>query len=251
MSDDRIGAWPGARSQPCGRGPRRHAAWGSAFNRLPRALQSLFFRRRCESGLTGSRRRRHCRLTRSPGTCRIGLYPPGGYTVRVFFLRRRELGLTSPKSVGTAGILGPRDLPVRLRSNRSPRGYACFGEGVVADEPAVKRAVAFFDGQNLYRHAKDAFGHSHPNYHPVRLFDAVCADKGWENRGVRFYTGTPAARHSPMWHGYWANRLLAMRHEGIFVESRPIRYWRVKNEDGSFGSGYVPQEKRHRPPTGA
>ena len=111
----------------------------------------------------------------------------------------------------------------------------------MADEPAVKRAVAFFDGQNLYRHAKDAFGHSHPNYHPVRLFDAVCADKGWENRGVRFYTGTPAARHHPMWHAYWANRLLAMRREGIFVESRPIRYRRI--DDGRRGTRYVAQEK--------
>ena len=26
-------------------------------------------------------------------------------------------------------------------------------------EPDVKRAVSFIDGQNLFRHAKDAFGH--------------------------------------------------------------------------------------------
>ena len=69
----------------------------------------------------------------------------------------------------------------------------------MADEPAVKRAIAFFDGQNLYRHAKDAFGHHHPNYHPIKLFDAVCADKGWESRGVRFYMGTPSHGHSEMW----------------------------------------------------
>ena len=72
----------------------------------------------------------------------------------------------------------------------------------MADEPVVKRAVAFFDGQNLYRHAKDAFGHHHPNYDPKKLFDAICADKGWANRGVRFYTGTPARERSEMWHGY-------------------------------------------------
>ena len=30
-------------------------------------------------------------------------------------------------------------------------------------EPDIKRAVSFIDGQNLYRHAKDAFGHHHPN----------------------------------------------------------------------------------------
>ena len=31
-------------------------------------------------------------------------------------------------------------------------------------EPDVKRAVSFVDGQNLFRHAKDAFGHYHPNF---------------------------------------------------------------------------------------
>ena len=56
-------------------------------------------------------------------------------------------------------------------------------------EPAIKRAVAFFDGQNLYRHAKDAFGHHHPNFDPIKLFDAVCAELSFENQGIRFYTG--------------------------------------------------------------
>ena len=109
----------------------------------------------------------------------------------------------------------------------------------------MKRAVAFFDGQNLYRHAKDAFGHHHPNYHPVKLFDAVCADRGWQNRAVRFYTGTPAAKHSAMWHGYWTKRILAMRREGILVESRPLRYREhiVEQDDGTTEIAWIPQEK--------
>lgn len=115
----------------------------------------------------------------------------------------------------------------------------------MAAEPVVKRAIAFFDGQNLYRHAKEAFGHHHPNYHPAKLFDAVCADRGWENRAVRFYTGTPDAKHSAMWHGYWANRLLAMRREGIAVESRPLRYRKhiVDQDDGTVEIAWIPQEK--------
>ena len=115
----------------------------------------------------------------------------------------------------------------------------------MAAEPAVKRAIAFFDGQNLYRHAKDAFGHHHPNYDPKKLFDAVCADKRWENNGVRFYTGMPKHAHSAMWHGYWVNRLLSMRRAGIIVESRPLRY-RVQDvqlADGTVETRYVPQEK--------
>ena len=115
----------------------------------------------------------------------------------------------------------------------------------MADEPAVKRAIAFFDGQNLYRHAKDAFGHHYPNFDPQKLFDAICADKGWESCGVRFYTGTPAYQHDAMWHGYWANRLLAMRRAGILVESRPIRYreHELALPDGTVETRYVPQEK--------
>lgn len=115
----------------------------------------------------------------------------------------------------------------------------------MADEPAVKRAIAFFDSQNLYRHAKDAFGHHYPSYDPQRLFDAVCTDKGWESRGVRFYTGTPSQKHSEMWNGYWANRLLAMRRKGIIVESRRLHYRRhyIELADGSVETRYIPQER--------
>ena len=112
-------------------------------------------------------------------------------------------------------------------------------------EPRVKRAVSFIDGQNLYRHAKSAFGHHHPNYDPIKLSEAVCAANDWTSCGVRFYTGTPALDRSPMWHGYWERRMLAMRRAGIEVFSRPIRY-RTENillPDGSTVTSVVGQEK--------
>jgi hypothetical protein len=113
------------------------------------------------------------------------------------------------------------------------------------DEPIEKRAVAFFDGQNLYRHAKEAFGHHHPNYDPVRLFDALCAREGWRPFGVRFYTGTPAFSKSPMWHGFWSNKLLSLRRAGVLVYSREIRYHQheVEMPDGSSVMLETPQEK--------
>ena len=92
----------------------------------------------------------------------------------------------------------------------------------MSTEPDIKRAVSFIDGQNLYRHAKAAFGHHHPNYDPRRLSDAVCSDRGWVNHGIRFYTGVPNADRSPMWDGYWTRRLTAMRRTGIVVTSRPV-----------------------------
>jgi uncharacterized LabA/DUF88 family protein len=112
-------------------------------------------------------------------------------------------------------------------------------------EPDVKRAIAFFDGQNLYRHAKAAFGHHHPNFDPIKLTDAVCAPRGWSRRGVRFYTGTPLYDKQPMWHGYWSNRLLAMRRSGILVTHRVLRYQDelVIQPDGSEKTISIAHEK--------
>lgn len=112
-------------------------------------------------------------------------------------------------------------------------------------EPELKRAVAFFDGQNLYRHAKEAFGHHHPNYDPKKLFDAVCTANGWKNHGVRFYSGTPIASKDPFWHAYWSNRLLAMRRAGILVTPRPLRYHESEVElpDGTTQLVEIAHEK--------
>jgi hypothetical protein len=44
--------------------------------------------------------------------------------------------------------------------------------------PGVMRAITFFDGQNLFRSAKAAFGYRYPNYDPVAPSAAVCASKG-------------------------------------------------------------------------
>lgn len=105
--------------------------------------------------------------------------------------------------------------------------------------------MAFIDGQNLYRHAKDAFGHHHPNYNPIRLHAAVCALKGWTPNLVRFYTGVPDPAESPMWSGYWSNRVLAMKRAGIVVTTRPIRYHRktIIDSDGTTRVIATPQEK--------
>jgi uncharacterized LabA/DUF88 family protein len=116
---------------------------------------------------------------------------------------------------------------------------------MVLTEPKAKRAIAFFDGQNLYRHAKAAFGHHHPNYDVKKLFAAVCVQQGWIETAIRFYTGTPSHAESPMWHGYWSNRLLGMRRVGIHVTSRPIRYHQEERTlpDGSKTIVTSAQEK--------
>jgi uncharacterized LabA/DUF88 family protein len=112
-------------------------------------------------------------------------------------------------------------------------------------EPAVKHAIAFFDGQNLYQHAKEAFGHHHPNYDPIKLHKAVCHLKGWNPTLVRFYTGVPSPFESPMWAGYWSNRVLALKRAGVVVTTRPIRYRKqtIQLPDGTEKIVTTPQEK--------
>ena len=115
----------------------------------------------------------------------------------------------------------------------------------VAREPITKRATSFFDGQNLFWHAKAAFGYEHPNYDPSLLSVAVCRANGWRSHGVRFYTGVPTADRDPRWHGYWQRRLLSMRRAGIHVASRSLRYRTrtIRLPDGTRHEIDVKQEK--------
>jgi uncharacterized LabA/DUF88 family protein len=115
----------------------------------------------------------------------------------------------------------------------------------MGQEPPVKRTIAFFDGQNLYRQAKDAFGYSYPNYSPLALASQVCRRNGFNLHEVRFYTGVPSHREDPFWSGFWSAKLLAMRHAGIAVFSRPLRYRKktIRIRDGVEYSATVPTEK--------
>lgn len=59
------------------------------------------------------------------------------------------------------------------------------------EEPTIKRATCFFDGQNLFNAAKEVWGYKEPNYDPILLSKAICDLKSWKLGGVRFYTGVP------------------------------------------------------------
>lgn len=124
-----------------------------------------------------------------------------------------------------------------------PGGVFHFWGGM--DEARKLRAMAFFDGQNLYQHAKDAFGHHHPNFDPIKLHAAVCEQSGWVPNLVRFYTGIPSHAESPMWSAYWSNRILAMKRAGVIVTTRPLRYRKktAYDENGDLQEFTVAQEK--------
>lgn len=105
----------------------------------------------------------------------------------------------------------------------------------MAREPEIKRAISFFDGQNLFHSVKAAFGYTFPNYDPVGLTKAVCDRQGWKVGGVRFYTGIPDVADKPFWNHFWTAKGAQMGREGVHVFTRPLRYRNkaIKLPDGS------------------
>jgi uncharacterized LabA/DUF88 family protein len=89
--------------------------------------------------------------------------------------------------------------------------------------PHEKRAVAFFDGQNLFYAAKYAFGYSFPNYDVGALAEKVATANGWRLAETRFYTGIPDAGADPIRHAFWAAKTASMGRQGIFAFTRPLR----------------------------
>ncbi len=92
---------------------------------------------------------------------------------------------------------------------QNPDGVILFRVPAMPAEPSIKRAIAFFDGQNLYHAAKETFGYTYPNYDVVKLSKAVCISKGWKLVQVRFYTGVPDHAGDASWHRFWAAKFLS------------------------------------------
>jgi uncharacterized LabA/DUF88 family protein len=115
----------------------------------------------------------------------------------------------------------------------------------MATEPAIKRAVAFFDGQNLFHAAREAFGHSYPNYAPRSLASRICSVRGWNLHKTCFYTGVPDIADDVRWNRFWAAKLLAMSRTGVQIFSRSLRYrnHEVFLPDGSSRTVLAGEEK--------
>lgn len=112
-------------------------------------------------------------------------------------------------------------------------------------EPAIKRAMAFVDGQNLYHHAGAAFGYRYPNYDIQKLAEMIAKKEGWNLTVTHFYTGVPDAGDNPRWNRFWTNKLASMGRQGIEVFSRPLRYRNqvVRLQDGNTHTFLSAEEK--------
>jgi hypothetical protein len=69
-------------------------------------------------------------------------------------------------------------------------------------EPAIKRAMVFIDGQNLFHQARAAYGYHYPNYDILKLADAVCKMRAWNLTETHFYTGIPDPADDPHWNHF-------------------------------------------------
>ena len=101
-------------------------------------------------------------------------------------------------------------------------------------EPPVKRAITFFDGQNLFYAVKKAFGYRWPNYDPLALGRAVCGSRGWNLLETYFYTGLPNPSDDPFWNHFWSAKLAVMGTRGIHTYWRHLKY---RNQTVSLPSG--------------
>lgn len=112
-------------------------------------------------------------------------------------------------------------------------------------EPSVKRAYAYFDGQNLFHAVKEAFGYSYPNYDPLLLARAICEQQGWTLQKVHFYTGMPDAQDKPFWNAFWSNKLGAMGKRGVRTIARRLKYRRqfIRLSEGNNVEARIGQEK--------
>lgn len=113
------------------------------------------------------------------------------------------------------------------------------------NEPTIKRAIAFIDGQNLFHHSREAFGYNYPNYDIRKLVEKIVSDHHWDLQGIYFYTGVPDQSDDPRWNRFWTNKLAAMGRQKITVFSRPLRYRNktVKLPDGTTHTYMHGEEK--------
>lgn len=115
----------------------------------------------------------------------------------------------------------------------------------VAHEPENNRAIVFFDGQNLFHGAKEAFGYTYPNFDPEKLARSVCAKMSWQLAQARFYTGVHTLEGNEHWHRFWEKKLAMMGRQGVRIFCRDLRYQNttIQLPDGSQQTAAVPQEK--------
>ena len=86
--------------------------------------------------------------------------------------------------------------------------------------------IVFFDGQNIYRSAKDAwrstasdtYVYTWPSYDVEKLATTLaCQTSGRKITQIRFYTGVPSQLQNYRWNRFWGEKLKYLESQGIEV----------------------------------
>ena len=112
-------------------------------------------------------------------------------------------------------------------------------------EPTTKRAVVFFDGQNLFYAAKEAFGYSYPNYDPKLSGRKSLRLQRLDGSRQSLLHGVPSAATSPTGTTSGRRKLAVMGTRESRRLSRSLRYRNqtVSLPDGTLAVTLVGQEK--------
>jgi uncharacterized LabA/DUF88 family protein len=110
--------------------------------------------------------------------------------------------------------------------------------------PINPQAIAFFDGQNIYRSVLRQFGCTHPDYDPQALAQKICVAQGWVLKETRFYTGVPGVLEDPFWHQFWRAKFIQMRRDSVYIFSKPLRSGREKGVDVRIAIDVVRMARR-------
>lgn len=89
-----------------------------------------------------------------------------------------------------------------------------------------RKAVALFDGQNLFHCAKREFQARYPNYDPVKLAHLAARRLGAEVAEIRFYSGVPPREYDEYYNEFWQRKLNHMQENGVVTETRALVYHR-------------------------
>ena len=106
------------------------------------------------------------------------------------------------------------------------------------------RTIVFFDGQNLFRSAKDAWGPSQPNssspydwpsYDVEKLAQyLVSLTPGRTLQEIHFYTGVHNRNVKPDLYWFWTNKLNHLEVQGIYVYRGRVSNGQEKGVDVSL-----------------
>ena len=114
------------------------------------------------------------------------------------------------------------------------------------------RTIVFFDGQNLYHGAKDAWRplprvgsskYSYPSYDVEKLAEVLVSRiAGRVLTQIRFYTGVPDPNvgcTERFWHSFWTSKLRYLKNRGVEIYRGRINHGQEKGVDVSIAIDLV------------